>query len=102
MEGTLSMSDLVKHCDNIYEAIIIISKRAGQINEEQKIFIEREAGIDDSLKNYDDEEFIDREMIDEDKIIKLPKPTELAIKEFIEGNLHYDYGDDVEGEQSEK
>ena len=102
MEGTLSMSDLLKHCDNIYEAMIIIGKRARQINEEQKLFIEREAGIDDSLENDDNEEFVDREMIDEDKIIKLPKPTELAIKEFINGKIHYDYGYDVEAEQSEK
>ena len=102
MEGTLSMSDLLKHCDNIYEAMIIIGKRARQINEEQKLFIEREAGIDDSLENDDNEEFVDREMIDEDKIIKLPKPNELAIQEFIEGKLHYDYGYDVEAEQSEK
>ena len=102
MNGTLSIPDLLKHSDNIYEAIIIIGKRARQINEEQKVFIEREAEIDDSLENNEDEEFIDREMINEDKIIKLPKPTELAIKEFMGGNLHYDYGDDVEGEQSEK
>ena len=102
MIGTLSMSDLEKYSDNIYEAIIVISKRARQINVEQKQYIEREAGIDDSIVNDGDDEIFDRDMIDEDKIIRLPKPTELAIKEMIEGKLKYDYGDDVEGKQSAK
>ena len=39
MKGTLSMSDFEKFSDNIYEAIVILGKRARQINNEQKIFI---------------------------------------------------------------
>ena len=99
MGSTLNMEDLEKYADNIYEAIVILGKRARQINENQKIFIEREAGIDDSYGDDDDDEFVDREMVDDAKKIRLPKPTSMAIDEFIAGKLQFDYGDDVEGDQ---
>jgi DNA-directed RNA polymerase subunit K/omega len=99
MGSTLSMEDLEKYADNIYEAIVILGKRARQINENQKIFIEREAGIDDSYGDDDDDEFVDREMVDDAKKIRLPKPTSMAIDEFISGKIQFDYGDDVEGDQ---
>ena len=99
MGSTLSMEDLEKYADNIYEAIVILGKRARQINEDQKIFIEREAGIDDSYDDDDEDEFVDREMVDEAKKIRLPKPTSMAIDEFISGKIQFDYGDDVEGDQ---
>jgi len=102
MKGTLSMSDFEKFSNNIYEAIIVLGKRARQINSEQKIFIEKEAGIDDSYDNDDEDEFYDRAGVEEENIIKLPKPTQLAIEELIEGKLKYDYGDDVEVKKSEE
>ncbi|MBC8183430.1 DNA-directed RNA polymerase subunit omega [candidate division KSB1 bacterium] len=101
MGSTLSLEDLVKHSDNIYEAIIILGKRANQINEDQKVFIEREAGIDDSYDNDDEDDYNDRDMLNEGKKIRLPKPTSMAIEEFISGKLQYDYGDDVEGEAAQ-
>ena len=101
MSGTLSMKDFEAHSDNIYEAIIILGKRAKQINAEQKQYIEKEAGIDDSI-DHDDDDFYERDMIDQDRIIKLPKPMDIAIQEMIDGKLQYDYGVDVEKEQSGK
>jgi len=102
MGSTLSLEDLEKYSDNIYEAIVILGKRARQINDDQKVFIEREAGIDDSYDDDDEDEFIDREMVDEGKKIRLPKPTSMAINELISGKLQFDYGDDVEGNQPEE
>ena len=102
MRDTLSMSDLEKHSENIYEAIIILGKRARQINTEQKQYIEREAGIDDSIVNEDDDDYYEKDNTAEEVVIKLPKPTDLAIKEMIAGKLKYDYGDDVENEQTEQ
>ena len=102
MGSTLSLENLVKDCDNIYEAIIVLGKRARQINDEQKAYIEKEAGIDDSITDDDGDDYFDPEAVREAKVIKLPKPTQLAIDELIAGKIQFDYGDDVEGEQAEK
>lgn len=92
MTSTLSLNDLEKFSDSVYEAIIVISKRARQINEEQKRFIEKETGIDDMDQEYDDDDDFVNDR-DEMKIIKLPKPTQLALQEFLDGKLTFDYGD---------
>jgi len=93
MSSTLQLTELVQGCENIYEAIVIISKRAKQINEEQKRIIEVETILDDSIDNYDDEEEEIEEVSEvERKIIKLPKPTEMAIQEMLSGKIQWDYG----------
>lgn len=78
---------------NLYEAIIVIAKRARQINEEQKSLIDIETEMDDSMDDYEDEE---EEMEDQEeiprKVIKLPKPTEIAIQEMLTGKIKWDYG----------
>lgn len=92
MSSTLPLVELIKGCENVYEAIVIIAKRAKQINEEQKRIIEVETIMDDSMDNYDDEEDIEEVSEIERKIIKLPKPTEMAIQEMLAGNIQWDYG----------
>ncbi|MDW7681036.1 MAG: DNA-directed RNA polymerase subunit omega [bacterium] len=93
MSATLSFDELDKHSENVYEAIVIIAKRARQINEEQKRYIETETGLDDSISDSDDEEEFEQDR-DEIKIIKLPKPTQLAIEEYLQGKLKYEYTGD--------
>jgi len=102
MTSTIALEKLGKYSNNLYEAIIIIAKRAKQINDEQKRFIEQETGIDDSMGNYDDDDDFDGQIEDEPKIIKLPKPTEVAIKELLEGKINYDYGVDLSEETNDK
>ncbi|MFZ5518288.1 MAG: DNA-directed RNA polymerase subunit omega [Candidatus Zhuqueibacterota bacterium] len=92
MTSTIDLDVLLKYSDNLYEAIIVIAKRAKQINDEQKRFIEQETGVDDSMDNYDDDEDLDPQIEEEPKIIKLPKPTEVAIMEMLGGKINYDYG----------
>lgn len=92
MSSTLPLTELVKGCDNIYEAIVIIAKRARQINEEQKRIIEVETIMDESIEGYDEEEEIEEVAEVERTIIKLPKPTEMAIQEMLSGNIQWDYG----------
>ncbi|HDP98564.1 MAG TPA: hypothetical protein ENN22_05195 [bacterium] len=93
MSATLSFDELDKHSENVYEAIVIIAKRARQINEEQKRYIETETGLDDSISDSDDEDEFEQGR-DEIKIIKLPKPTQLAIEEYLQGKLKYEYTGD--------
>jgi DNA-directed RNA polymerase subunit K/omega len=93
MSSTLPLTELIQGCENIYEAIVIIAKRAQQINEEQKRIIEVEIIMDDSIDSYEEEEEEIEEVSEvERKIIKLPKPTEMAIQEMLLGNIQWDYG----------
>ncbi len=93
MSSTIPLSELEKLSGNLYEAIIIIAKRARQINEEQKSLIDIETEMDESMDDYDEDE---EEMEDQEevtrKIIKLPKPTEIAIQEMLTGKIKWDYG----------
>jgi DNA-directed RNA polymerase subunit K/omega len=94
MSSTIPLSELEKLSGNLYEAIIIIAKRARQINEEQKSLIDIETEMDDSMDDYEDEEEVEIEDQEEikKKAIKLPKPTEIAIQEMLTGKIKWDYG----------
>jgi DNA-directed RNA polymerase subunit K/omega len=88
---TTPLNQLEQYADSVYEAIIMIAKRARQINEEQKVFIESEIGpIDDSVNGEDDEE---NDVVEKEELnfIKLPKPTSLALNEFFDGKIEYEY-----------
>jgi DNA-directed RNA polymerase subunit K/omega len=93
MSSTISLEDLEKFSGNLYEAIVIIAKRAKQINEEQKSQLEIETDMEESMDSYDDEEEEIEELeIVETKFVRLPKPTEIAIQEMLAGKIKWDYG----------
>ncbi len=76
--------------DNIYEAITIIARRAQQINSDLKSELieklEEFATYTDSL----DEVFENKEQIEVSKFYeKLPKPTAIAVKEWLDENIYY-------------
>lgn len=94
MSSTIPLSELEKLSSNLYEAIVVIAKRARQINEEQKSLIDIETEMDESMDDYDvdaEEEMEEPEEVKR-KIIKLPKPTEIAIQEMLSGKIKWDYG----------
>jgi DNA-directed RNA polymerase subunit K/omega len=75
---------------NVYEAITIIAKRAGQINTEIKNELvdklEEFATYNDSLEEI----FENKEQIEVSKFYeKLPKPHALAVQEWLEGKVYY-------------
>lgn len=75
---------------NIYEAITIIAKRADQISIDLKNELveklEEFATYTDSL----DEVFENKEQIEVSKFYeKLPKPTALAVQEWLDGQIYY-------------
>ncbi|MCB0475021.1 MAG: DNA-directed RNA polymerase subunit omega [Flavobacteriaceae bacterium] len=75
---------------NIYEAISIIAKRATQINEDLKKELidklEEFATHNDSLE----EVFENKEQIEVSKFYeKLPKPTAMAIEEWINNKIYF-------------
>ena len=99
MASTIPIEDLKKHSSNIYEAIMIIAKRARQINDEQKRLIEQETGYDSSMDSIndddadDDGESAEERLAQPVKYIKLPKPTTLALDEMMSGRLNYRYAE---------
>ena len=75
---------------NIYEAITIMAKRAGQINTEiKKELIEKLeefATYNDSLEEI----FENKQQIEVSKFYeKLPKPHALAVQEWLEEKIYY-------------
>ena len=102
MSSTIPLSELEKLSGNLYEAIVVIAKRARQINEEQKSLIDIETEMDESMDDYEDEEE-EEEIVEPEeikrKVVKLPKPTEIAIQEMLSGKIKWDYGIEQDVEQ---
>jgi len=89
MAVTLPLEKLEKDVENIYEAIIMIAKRARQINEMQKQVLQREIDAIDQNEDFDDEG-ISKDYI-ERQYFKLPNPTTIALQEMMEGQLKKEY-----------
>ncbi len=87
---TRNLADICTESGNVYEAISVISKRANQLSIKLKEELtERLAEFASTVDNLE-EVFENREQIEVSKHFeRMPKPTSLAIEEFIEGKLHY-------------
>lgn len=95
----ISLEDLLKKTNNVYEAVAIMFRRARQITDEQKRMIESEmepvSGQDARDAEDFDEVEIDREaLMREHK--KYPKPTRVAMKEMMNGKIQHRYTDEDE------
>ncbi len=97
----LSLEELLKKTGNIYEAVVVMSKRARQITDEQKQFLEAEMDVVTDVNARDNEDFdeveIDREALNRD-YIKLPKPSRLAMMEMANDEIDYTYRELEEGD----
>mgnify|MGYP000934641754 FL=1 len=88
---TRDINRLSENTGNIYETVKIIGKRANQISVEIKSDLEKKLQ-EFSSNNIDnlEEVFENREQIEVSKYYeKLPKPTLLAIQEYIEDKTYY-------------
>ena len=75
---------------NLYETVMILAKRANQISAEMKQELHRKleefANTSDNLEEI----FENREQIEISKFYeRLPKPTNIALQEFIENKIYY-------------
>ena len=96
---TLNVADLAKETGNVYEAVSIISKRANQIS--VKIKEELNSKLAEFATTVDnlEEVFENREQIEISKYYeRMPKPTNLAVEEFIEGKVFWRRPEEGEGE----
>jgi DNA-directed RNA polymerase subunit K/omega len=88
----LELKQLDQHAENIYEAIVMLSKRARQINEEMKILLNQE--LEQFAPRTDSEEEIEinpEQMRISIEFEKLPKPTQAAVEDLLGHKLTYKY-----------
>lgn len=88
----IELRKLDDHSTNLYEAIVIMSRRARQINEEVKIALNSE--LENFAPRADSEEEIEtnpEQMRISIEFEKMPKPTQRAIGDMLDGNLTYKY-----------
>jgi DNA-directed RNA polymerase subunit K/omega len=87
---TRNVTELSDRTSNIYETVMIITKRANQISAEQKQELTRKLEEFTSLGDSIEEIFENREQIEISKFYeKQPKPALLAIDEFLSSKIYY-------------
>ncbi len=84
------LTDLDAPTGNIYESVVIISKRANQISGDMKQELNRKLADFSSVNDSLEETFENREQIEISKYYeRLPKPAILATEEFLDGKVYF-------------
>ncbi len=95
----LDIEQLSSKCENIYEVIVVLLKRARQINEEMKIEFNQRIEMLQS-RIFEPEEETEQPQTNPDQILiaqefeQRPKPTETAIQELVHNKVSYRYKED--------
>jgi len=86
---TVNTIDYEKNTDNIYESIVVMSKRANQISSEMKVELDSKIAEFATTTDNLEEVFENREQIEISKFYeRLPKPSLIASHEFIEDKIY--------------
>jgi DNA-directed RNA polymerase subunit K/omega len=95
---TRNMADLAGRTGNLYEAVWVISKRSRQVATKMKEELNQKLSEFASSVDNLEEVFENREQIEISKFYeRMPKPTSVAIDEFLDGKLTWrDKAKDVE------
>ena len=92
---TRNLCDIAAPTGNIYESVVILSKRANQISANVKQELSQKL---EEFSNYADtleETFENREQIEISKHYeRLPKPTLVAVEEFRNNEIYYRMAED--------
>ena len=87
---TRDLRDLDIKTDNIYESLVIMSKRANQISNNVKEELHQKLSEFASANDNLEEVFENREQIEISKYYeRLPKPSLVAVQEFLEDKIYY-------------
>jgi len=87
---TRTKNDFYAQTGNIYETVVVLSKRANQISLEMKDELNKKLAEFASPSDNLEEVFENREQIEIAKYYEqLPKPTLIAIQEFLDGNIYF-------------
>ncbi len=100
---TQNLSDMSVGTANIYQSVMVISRRANQISVEMKQELNRKleefAYYTDNLE----EVFENREQIEISKFYeRLPKPTLIALQEYLEDSIYYRVSEPVKPEEDQE
>ncbi len=87
---TRNVSDLGEVSGNVYQSIVVISKRAKQIATQKKEELSAKLGQFATTVDNLEEVFENKEQIEISKFYeKQPKPATLSINEFVDGETYY-------------
>ena len=94
---TRDLRDLDKGTDNLYESIVVISKRANQIAVDIKEELNQKLSEFASSNDNLEEVFENREQIEISKFYeRMPKAGSISIDEFMEGKTYHSVRDTTE------
>lgn len=87
---TRNIPDFDRKTGNVYETLVVISKRANQIANEMKEELNSKLSEFNSTTDNLEEIFENREQIEISKYYeRLPKPTLIAVQEYTENKIYY-------------
>ena len=87
---TRDLRELDAKTNNIYESLVIMAKRANQISNNIKEELHQKLSEFASSNDNLEEVFENREQIEISKHYeKLPKPSLIAVQEFLEDKIYY-------------
>ncbi|MBL7924645.1 MAG: DNA-directed RNA polymerase subunit omega [Bacteroidia bacterium] len=87
---TRDMVNFEEKTNNIYESLVVLAKRANHISLEMKEELNEKLSEFASITDNLEEVFENREQIEISKHYeKLPKPSLVAIQEFLDGKIYY-------------
>lgn len=87
---THNLMDFCEGTNNIYESVVIMSKRANQISVKMKEDLSKKLKEFASSNDNLEETFENREQIEISRYYeKLPKPTLIAADEFLHDKIYY-------------
>jgi len=87
---TRDVRELDKDTGNVYESIVVISKRANQIATNMKEELHSKLAEFASSNDNLEEVFENREQIEISKHYeRMPKPSLIAVDEFLSGKIYY-------------
>ncbi len=87
---TRDLSNIDAPTGNIYQSLVIVAKRSNQIGAELKTELNSKLEEFASYSDNLEEVFENREQIEISKFYeRLPKPTLIAMEEFLDGNVYY-------------
>jgi hypothetical protein len=91
----LDLTIIDSHAENIYEAIVVLSNRARQINEEMKIRLNQELEMFTTRMDSDEEiETNPEQMRISIEFEKMAKPTQRAVDDLMGERISYRYKED--------
>lgn len=87
---TRKLTDIDAQTGNVYESLVVISRRANQISADLKQELTRKLADFSSTNDTLEETFENREQIEISRYYeRMPKPAITATEEFLEGKVYY-------------